>query len=387
VLAGVVLITSACGGDDDGGGAAPRLERIAGVAFPTAMAQRPGTDDFYVTARRGEVRILRAGESGYALVEESALDVVDEVGEGTEPGAEAGLLGIAFAPDGSRLYVSLTEMRSSKEWRRKVVEYMMDGARADESTRRVLIETTTENPRHIGGDLQFGPDGYLYLGLGDHAPFSDSRNTGQKPDDLLASILRIDPLQPDGEVPYGIPPGNPFADGSGAPEVWLYGVRNPWRFSFDSKTGDLWIGDVGEGTWEEIDHLPAIDGRDAGRGENLGWAIFEGTHRTRFRRRQPAPAGAVPPVYEWSHEDDGACAAIGGYVYRGRELPQLEGDYLFADYCIPKVRRLQAATDGSVEAHDVLDVPDPITSFAQDADGEIYVLTTKAILRLEPDDD
>ncbi|MET0665724.1 MAG: PQQ-dependent sugar dehydrogenase, partial [Acidimicrobiales bacterium] len=171
--------------------------------------------------------------------------------------------------------------------------------------------------------------------------------------------------------PYAIPAGNPFASGQdGAPETWLYGVRNPWRFSFDPDTGDLWVADAGQGAWEEIDRLPATAGFDAGRGANLGWDRMEGSHEF----EGPNPRGAVLPIHEYSH-DGGACAIIGGFVYRGPGIRPLEGAYLYADYCAPGLRAIQVDGDTVIDERvwDDLGV-DGVHSFGQDRDGELYVL-------------
>src|SRR5690606_1180738 len=193
--------------------------------------------------------------------------------------------------------------------------------------------------------------------------------------------LRIDPLAPTEDRPYAIPAGNPFADGGGAPEVWLYGVRNPWRFSFDRSNGDLWVADVGQNAWEEITWLPATGGFDAGRGANLGWNQVEGTHRFEGDN----PDGAVLPIHEYPHED-GACSITGGYLYRGSAIPALQGSYLYADFCAPGLRAIQVH-EGQVLAERTW--PDlggaQIQSFGEDADGELYVLSADGpVLKVVP---
>jgi glucose/arabinose dehydrogenase len=160
----------------------------------------------------------------------------------------------------------------------------------------------------------------------------------------------------------------------------MYGVRNPWRISFDRSTGDLWVGDVGDDEWEEVDYLPATNGKNAGRGDNLGWSIYEGAHRDKWRRKLPAPTNAIPPIFEWSHKQ--GCAVIGGYVYRGKQIENLQGQYVFGDLCNGKVRRLKR-NGKSVTVAKLVAAPKSV-SFAQDSSGEIYVLTEKALFRLSP---
>ncbi|MGZ8752318.1 MAG: PQQ-dependent sugar dehydrogenase, partial [Acidimicrobiia bacterium] len=294
------------------------------------MAARPGTDELYVTQRPGIVRRVVVDGDRFTLDDEVVLDVTATVGD---VGLEGGLLGIVFAPDGSRVYMGVTSGNDVGGGRRQLVEYTMTDDGIDVASMRPILDLQVEGFVHMGGGLAFGPDGFLYVGLGDGAPFLDGNNTGQDPSDLFASILRIDPLHPQGDLPYSVPEDNPFADGSGAPEVWMFGVRNPWRFSFDADTGDLWIGDVGDAEWEEVDFVPANDdGLDAGRGANLGWSLWEGSRRVEFRKKIPAPEGHVGPLYEYEHGEN-ACAVIGGYVYHGGAIDGLDGTYVFSDLC------------------------------------------------------
>lgn len=380
LLLAVTLFVVSCGGGSGSDEPSARLVKVADITFPTSMAQRPGTAEFFVGQRSGQVH--RFVRDGTRLKDEGVvLDLHKTVG--VDPGQEGGLLGLVFAPDGKHLYIAFTQLVAKGGGNRKLVEYAMSGDGVDAGSARELINLPVEAFVHMGGSLVFGPDGFLYIGLGDHAAFLDSHNTGQDPKDLFASILRVDPSKRTGSKPYGIPAGNPYADGGGAPEVWMIGVRNPWRFSFDRKTGDMWVGDVGDDEWEEVDYLPANDaGRDAGRGVNLGWSIYEGKHRDKFRRKLVAPKDAVPPIYEWSHKE--GCAVIGGYVYRGHDIKGLDGQYLFADLCNGKVQRLQR--DGSAVKVETLAHVPQVDSFAQDANGEIYVVTEKGLFRLSPSD-
>jgi len=349
------------------GPAAPalRLTHVDGLGGITAMAARPGTRTLYVTEQRGVVQAVRDGKR-------SASPVADLTGRVSQDGGERGLLGLAFSPDGTKLYVDYTDRSGNTQ----IDELTMRGRLADTSTRRNVLEVDQPEPNHNGGQLAFGPDGYLYIGLGDggaegdrgpgHAPGGN----GQSLDTLLGKILRIDP-NPSGTAAYTVPPDNPFIGRADArPEIWAYGLRNPWRFSFDRANGDLWIGDVGQDKWEEIDHVPATNGRDAGKGDNFGWNRLEGTHAYAGK----APADAIAPVYEISH-DTGACAVIGGFVYRGTTIPALRGDYLFSDNCDGTVRLLVPDGKGGVSMHDSGLHANSVSSFGQGNGGAIYVLS------------
>jgi len=224
----------------------------------------------------------------------------------------------------------------------------------------------------------FGPDGYLYIGMGDGGSAGEPQGNGQSLGTLLGKMLRIEP-RPTGGKPYGIPPDNPFVGRTGGirPEIWAYGLRNPWRWSFDRETGDLWIGDVGQGAWEEIDFQPA----GSKGGQNYGWNRLEGTHP--YRASTPPPS-AVPPIYEYSHAA-GGCAVTGGYVYRGGQISGLAGAYLFTDYCGGALTAL-VQRGGRVVQQRVLGRGLPsIVSFGQDQDGELYLLSLQGpVYKLMP---
>ncbi|MGQ0832640.1 MAG: PQQ-dependent sugar dehydrogenase [Microthrixaceae bacterium] len=350
---------------------------------PTALAARPSTRDLYVAERAGRVRLIKVTESTdgkgslkYELQRTPVLDISKDV----LAGGERGLLGLAFSSDGRRLYVNFT---SEPDGRTEVVEYEVgDKPEPDARSARPLLSVDQPAANHNGGDLVVGPDGYLYIALGDGGGQGDPKGRAQDRKDLLGKILRIDPaagVEGDSE-PYGIPAGNPFRDGAnGAPEVWAYGLRNPWRFSFDELTGDLWIGDVGQNAWEEVDWLPATGGFDAGRGANLGWDQMEGTHSFEGDN----PTGAFLPVLEYPH--DGRCSVIGGYVYRGEAIDGLQGAYLYADYCQSGVRGLRL-TGGKVTDQAAWPLEGtPIVSFGQDNEGELFVLIDSgSVVKLTP---
>ncbi|HZC99276.1 MAG TPA: PQQ-dependent sugar dehydrogenase [Actinomycetes bacterium] len=330
-----------------------RLDLVARLSSPVGMAVRKGDPALYVIEQSGRLRALRDGK----LDPTPVLDVSSLVASG----GERGLLGIAFSPDGRYLYLDYTDVDGNTH----VAEFAMRGARPDQASRRNLLTVQQPFSNHNGGQLAFGPDGHLYIALGDGGSAGDPSGNGQSLDALLGKILRISP-RPSGGRPYGIPPDNPFVGRSGArPEIWDYGLRNPWRFSFDPATGDLWIADVGQGAWEEIDREPAGRG-----GRNYGWNRLEGSHRY----QGDAPSGAVAPVIEYSHQG-GACTVIGGSVYRGKAIPDLVGAYLYGDYCAGWIRAAPVS-DGRVgDSRDLGINVRSLTSFGVDQRGELYALS------------
>lgn len=356
------------------------LERIARVVDPVDATSRPGEAGLYVATRPG--RIYKVDTSRPSSVPDLVLDISKDVDtQKARPGTggEAGLLGLAFSPDGDRLYVTFTapwrkQSREAVIW--TLVEFRMQSDRVDRSSQRRLLGVRKEKPHHNGGAVHFGPDGYLYTSVGDGWPFGDELETGQDPSDLLGNIIRIDP-RPDDDRPYTIPGDNPFADGGGRPEVWAYGLRNPWRFSFDRITGDLWIADVGDREEEEIDLLEAAAG--GGRGANLGWSILEGTNA---RLEQPAPEGYVAPLHTYRRRKP-FCAIIGGFVYRGSAVPSLRGAYLFSDYCDGTLRALAVNGDEVSDRSLGVQVATP-SGIAEDAEGELYVISLQGeVFRIE----
>jgi glucose/arabinose dehydrogenase len=351
-----------------------KLTKLAELQRPTAMAIRSGDPAMYVVEKVGRIRALRNG----VLDPKPVLDLTSMVGSSSN---EQGLLGLAFSPDGSKLYVDYT----NRDGDTRVDEYAVgaDGA-VDTASRRQVLAQDQPEVNHNGGEVAFGPDGMLYIGLGDggaagdqgpgHVPGGNAQSLGT----WLGKILRIDPTPSSGKA-YTVPADNPFVGTAGArPEIWAYGLRNPWRFSWDTATGDLWIGDVGQDAWEEVDLATKASG--AGRGVNYGWNVWEGTHRY---RDGDAP-GAVMPVFDYSH-DGGNCSVTGGFVYRGTKIPALRGGYLFADYCGGTLRTL-AAQDGKVVQDRVLPVRAAgINSFGRDASGELYAVTDGGdVYRVDP---
>ncbi len=320
---------------------------------PVDLVWRDGDTTMYVVEQAGRVIPVRDGAAGDAV-----LDITDL----TDADGERGLLGMTFSPDGGLAYLDYTDLDGNTV----IAEYGVgDDGVFDAGTPRVLLTIDQPYSNHNGGNVTIGPDGYLYIGMGDGGAGGDPERRGLDLSELLGKILRIDPAPGDG-VEYTVPADNPFVGVEGArPEIWSVGVRNPWRFSFDLATGDLWIADVGQNQWEEVDVALAGDG--AGRGVNFGWSAYEGTHE--YNGDQPTD-GATMPVYEYEHGDAG-CSISGGAVYRGTQIPALVGWYLFGDYCSGRIVGLRL--DGGALAQDLLLTEVPNTSSVRAApDGELY---------------
>jgi glucose/arabinose dehydrogenase len=339
-------------------------EKVAdGLAFPVFVDAPAGDGRLFIATKDGQIHIIKDGST---LVE-PFLDI----SEPTNNDGEQGFLGLAFHPDyatNGLFYVHYSDRHGDT----KIFEYRVSSNPdlADPETGRLLLAVTQPASNHNGGMLAFGRDGYLYIGLGDGGGSGDRYGNGQRPDTVLGALLRIDVDggDPAGGVAYGIPPDNPFVDGGGAPEVWAYGLRNPWRFSFD---GDLlYIGDVGQNMWEEIDVAPA-----GAAGLNYGWPIMEGTHC--FSPSSGCnTSGLYLPVIEYSHADD--CSVTGGYVYRGTAIPELAGRYFYSDYCGGWLRSFVYENGAATDLQDhtgVVGTLVSVTSFGTDASGEIYVTT------------
>jgi glucose/arabinose dehydrogenase len=346
-----------------------RLVSIGRFDQPLYVTSPPGDRRrVVVVGQGGKIWVVRGGRK----LDRPFLDISDRV----QAGGEQGLLGLAFAPDyaaSGRFYVDYTDTDGNT----RIVEYRRAGPdRADPSTGRQILFQEQPEPNHNGGQLAFGPDGLLYIGLGDGGGGDDQhgrRGNAQSLGTWLGKILRIDPLHGD---PYSVPESNPFVGRGGAkPEIYAYGLRNPWRFSFDRSTGDLTIGDVGQEEVEEIDFVR--EGR--GLGANFGWRPFEG-RRKNFA--EPAP-GAIAPVIQQFHSDDN-CSITGGYVVRDPSLPSLRGRYVFADYCRGQLlsARLRAGRAARVAQVPVKRVSS-VSSFGEDASGRVYVTSLDgAVYRL-----
>ena len=293
------------------------------------------------------------------------LDITDRV---SSRGSEEGLLGMAIDPTNQRhlyLYYSAASPRRSVVSRFTVSP---DGSAAAPDSELVILAVRQPYANHNGGQVAFGPDGYLYVGLGDGGAAGDPQGHGQDTSTLLGAILRIDVSDATPEQPYAIPPDNPFANTGGRAEIWAYGLRNPWRFSFDRATGALWAGDVGQNRWEEIDLIEP--------GANYGWNILEGNHC--FGARGDCQRdGMVPPVWVYSLDGE-PCSVIGGYVYHGAGIPWLKGAYIYGDFCSGKIFGLRYVNGKVAEHRQLADTGLSIMSFAEANDGELYLLSQKS---------
>jgi glucose/arabinose dehydrogenase len=317
-----------------------------------------GSGRLFVVEQVGTIRIVQDSQ----VLAEPFLDLTGQV----SLGYEQGLLGLAFSPDygeNGMFFVSYTDLEGNSHVDRCLVAED-DPNRAEECS-TVLVQEQPY-PNHNGGHIAFGPDGYLYVGLGDGGAADDPQENAQNQSTLLGKILRLE-VNGD-EAPYTVPPNNPFAGtGQARWEIWAWGLRNPWRFSFDRQTGDLWIGDVGQNAFEEVNFQPA----GSAGGENYGWDYFEGTHW--HEDEPPADLALVPPAAEYPR-DLGACAVTGGYVYRGQALPQAVGAYFFADFCSGQIWTLVPAAEGQWQMAAFTDTDFAISSFGEDEAGELYVV-------------
>jgi glucose/arabinose dehydrogenase len=324
-----------------------------GLDSPVAIVFRKSATSagtMYVVEQGGTLRPIVNGRPGAI-----ALDLRANLSHGNEQG----FLGATFSPDGSRLYVDYTDAGGDTN----VDEFTMKGANADPSTKRRLLFVNQPYANHNGGEVVFGPDNELYIGLGDGGSAGDPQNHAQDLGTPLGKILRIDPTRA-GNAAYSIPADNPFVGRAGAfREIWMYGLRNPWRFSFDRADGDVWIGDVGQGLYEEVDYAPSGQ-----TGINWGWSRREGDHEYKGAR----PAGAHDPIVETTHAD-GWCAIVGGYVYRGHAIPRLVGTYLYGDNCRSNIEGLRQQ-GGRVSAQRDLGITvNQLTTFGEDGTGELYL--------------
>ena len=330
----------------------------SGLENPVGLANAgDGSGRLFILEQQGRIRILQDG----ALLPAPFLDITGRVGSS---GSEQGLLGLAFHPRYSEngfFYVNYTDLNGNTVIARYQVA-SQDPNQADPGSESVLLHVDQPFPNHNGGVLRFGPDSYLYAGLGDGGGAGDPFGNAQSLDTLLGKILRFDV---DGGEPYAIPPDNPFASGGGKAEIWAFGLRNPWRFAFDSATGDLYIGDVGQNQWEEIDFLPA----DSPGGSNFGWDYFEGTHP--YDGTPPEGFNPMAPVAEYDHSQ--GCSVTGGEVYRGSQLPEWQGVYLYADYCSGNVWGLLQKDQGGWDNALLYNNVGRISSFGLDEAGEVYV--------------
>ncbi|MEQ4721396.1 PQQ-dependent sugar dehydrogenase [Nonomuraea sp. B19D2] len=329
-----------------------RFKEIARLEQPVAFAVRKGDERLYIAEQTGRLRT-------------SDGDTVIDLSREVSGGNEQGLLGVAFHPSGRWVYLDWTDAQGDTH----VTEWAFDGTKA--TGRRDVLTQDQPYANHNGGQLAFGPDGQLYIALGDGSA-GDPHGNGQSLKTWLGKILRIDPR---GGRPYKVPEDNPFVGQEGAkPEIWAYGLRNPWRFSFDRDTGDLWIGDVGQNAWEEVDHQPA----GSLGGANYGWNAREG----KSRYRGPKERGMADPAIVYPLNEGGNCSVIAGHVYRGRKIPWLQGRFLYGDFCAGWIKAARA--DRPADATEIGKV-EQLSSFGEGHDGELYALSLRGPLyRIEP---
>ena len=341
--------------------AAPEWKMIAnGLQHPVSLVDVPdGSGRLLILEQPGRIRVFKNG----AVLQDPFLDITDKVESG---GNEQGLLGIALHPKftaNSFFYINYVDLNNYTV----IARYKVSGNPdlADKNSEKVLLHIKQPFLNHKGGQLAFGPDGYLYVGLGDGGSERDPNLIGQSLNTLLGKLLRIDVDHGD---PYAIPGDNPFANGGGLPEIWAYGLRNPWRFSFDRQTGDLYIADVGQDLYEEIDYLPA----GSPGGTNFGWSYREGLHS--YKGSPPAGLKMVDPVWEYGHNL--GCAVIGGFTFgRSSLFPDLQGLYIYGDYCSGNVWGLwQQSADGKWQNRLLFQTGLNISSFGQDQSGNLYLL-------------
>ena len=361
--AATIVLASAFGG--------LTFERPVALVFPS-----DDDDRALVVEQPGRILLLTREDETWSATE--FLDIADRV---NDRGNEEGLLGLALDPDFESnglfyVYYTASSPRRSVASRFTVTDDDLD--LADAGSESIIIEVSQPYPNHNGGQILFGPDGFLYIGLGDGGSAGDPKGNGQNVGTLLGSVLRIDVSAGGDEIGYTVPADNPFIGVPGArPEIWAYGLRNPWRFAFDRLSGDLWAADVGQNSREEVDLIVP--------GGNYGWNVMEGSEcfsprgkALRLAQDRPCdPDGLEPPVVEYGHDD--GCSITGGYVYRGSRLPRLYGWYIFGDYCSGKVwafSRQSGDDDRTVDTLDeLIDTSHNISSFGEDPSGELYVIS------------
>ncbi|MEO8008991.1 MAG: PQQ-dependent sugar dehydrogenase [Betaproteobacteria bacterium] len=373
----IALLVAACGGGGDGGATPPvalRLERIdspsLAFGFPVFLTAPPGdTARLFVVEKGGLIKAVNKATN-------SLIGTFLDISVLVSTGGEQGLLGLAFDPNyaiNRRFYVSYTDTSGSSV----IARYLADQNNpnlAVGTVDRIILTLVQPFSNHNGGMIAFGPDGMLYIGFGDGGGGGDPDGHAQDPTDLLGKLLRIDVSRSTAPQPaYTIASDNPFAAAALGKEIWSLGLRNPWRYSFDRQTGDLYIADVGQGNWEEVDVATLASG--GGRGINYGWKVMEGNHC--FSPNAGCDmTGLTLPLLEYDHGN--GCSITGGYAYRGVAIPGLEGTYFYGDFCAGFVRSFRLVNGTATEAFDwtALRPGGNITSFGEDGSGELYILTS-----------
>ena len=372
-----LLLITILGATADSARAAYWLEEVvSGLGNPLYVTSPPGDlERLFILETGGRIMIVDNG----ILNPVPFLDLMDI----TVSGGEQGLLGMAFHPDYANngyFYINHTvsiDSCGSDGGCVATARYTVsaDPDVADPASRASIMNLGSYLPSHNAGMIEFGPDGYLWFGTGDGGGGGDQQNNSQNDGVLLGKMLRIDV---DGAFPYAIPPDNPFV-GAGDPldEIWAKGLRNPWRFSFDRLTGDIWLGDVGQALWEEIDFQPA----SSTGGENYGWRLMEGNHCF-LPHEDCDPGGLIYPIHEYAHGP--GCSVTGGYVYRGGMIPELQGLYLYADFCTGDIFALDPA-DSSVTQIMAEEPTGSIVSFGEDEAGELYICYWSRVYKIVGD--
>lgn len=357
--------------------AAPSAGVVAGPQIRLALrASGLSNPDFVTSARDGTGRLFVVEQTGKIKIYVNGAVLATpflSIGSQVSKGYEQGLLGLAFHPNytsNRKLYVNFTDVNGDTVIR----EYRASSTNPNvvaTSTARTILKVGQPYANHNGGMLAFGPDGYLYIGLGDGGSSGDPGNRAQNKDTLLGKILRIDINHTRSGHNYTWPSSNPFVGHPGRNEIWQIGARNPWRFSFDRANGNLWIGDVGQNKYEEIDRAVKTSS-GAGRGINWGWRVMEGFHCYN-PSTGCSTSGKTKPVLEYNH-DAGRCSVTGGYVYRGKLIPALVGSYVFGDFCSGEIWYVSSTAASPAGEKLLLDSDLTISSFGENASGELYVL-------------
>lgn len=336
------------------------VEQVAsGLDQPVYLTAPKGEPRLFIVEQTGRIRIVENGR----VLNEPFLDIVGKV----RAGGEQGLLSVAFHPlyrSNGFLFVNYTDKKGDTRIERYTVS--ADKNLVDAGSAKLILAIDQRYSNHQGGLNLFGPDGMLYIGMGDGGSQGDPHGNGQNPNSLLAKLLRINVDRGD---PYTIPAGNPYAKGGGRGEIWAMGLRNPWRFAFDRVSGLLYIADVGGSRFEEIDVAPASTA-----GINYGWNIMEGPSCQRsLGCKQP---GLQRPVLSYPHESS-VCSVIGGFVYRGRMIPEIQGQYFYSDYCTSWLRSFGFADGKVTDQHEwPVGRLGSVTSFGEDSQGELYITTS-----------
>lgn len=370
----ILLGVSACGGGSSSNGIAPgvpdtlTVEEVAnGLVEPLYLTAPPSDPRLFIVEKGGRIRIVKNGQ----LLVTPFLDISKLVSNGNEQG----LLGLAFHPDYATnrfFYVNYTDRTTPNSFTR-VARYRAISANsdiADANSAQTILSVEQPFSNHNGGFITFGDDGMLYIALGDGGSGGDPQGNGQNRGTLLGSLLRIDVNGSSPGNPYTIPPGNPFEEGNingDRAEIWAYGLRNPWRLSFDRQAGLIFIGDVGQNSWEEVSVSPSTTG-----GLNYGWNIMEGTNC--FASNPCNMNGLIIPVLEYANGQN--CSITGGYVYRGSLIPGIQGHYFYSDFCSGFLRSFVYA-NGMATDQRVWTVGNlgSVASFGEDASGELYILS------------